>query len=71
MRLYNPNIDIVNDNGYTNVLKILSKIQILTSIKGRNSVVNLRNNDALQTQRWSCNDNCLQNLVNVQSFSRF
>ena len=49
MMLYNPNLDLVNDNVYKNlvtfcqlVLKILSKNQILTSIKGRNSVANSR-----------------------------
>ena len=46
MTLYNPNLDLVNDTVYTKfgqfVLKILSKNQILTSIKGRNSVANLR-----------------------------
>ena len=49
MKLYNPNLDLVNDNVYSNlvtfcqfVLKILSKNQILTSIKGRYSVANLR-----------------------------
>ena len=50
MTLYNPNLDLVNDNVYTKfghinfcqfVLKILSKNQILTSINGRNSVANL------------------------------
>ena len=41
IRLYNPNIDLVDDNGYKNVLKILSKNQCLASIKGSNSVVNL------------------------------
>ena len=42
MTVYNPNLDIVNDNVYTNlvqfcpyVLKIWSKNQILTPIKGR------------------------------------
>ena len=47
--IYNTNIDLVNDDVYTNlvlfcqlVLKTLSKNQILTSIKGRNSVANLR-----------------------------
>ena len=46
----NPNIDLVSDNEYKNlvkfclfILKILSKNQILTSIMGRNSVANLRN----------------------------
>ena len=49
MMLYNPNLDLVNDNVYTKfghilsfVLKILSKNQILTSIKGRYSVANMR-----------------------------
>ena len=49
MTLYNPSLDLVNDNAYTKFghilsicLKILSKNQILTSIKGRNSVANLR-----------------------------
>ena len=49
MTLYNPNLDLVNDNVYTkfgHILsirsQILSKNQILTSIKGRNSVANLR-----------------------------
>ena len=48
MMLYNPNIDLVNDNVYTMVkfcpfiLKIWSKTLILESIKGRNSVANLR-----------------------------
>ena len=64
--IYHTNVDLVNDDVYTNfrlnlsirsqdveqkpnlvlfclfVLKILSKNQILTSIKGRNSVANLR-----------------------------
>ena len=46
--IYNTNIDLVNDNVYTNlvsispfVLKILSKNQILTPIKGCNSFANL------------------------------
>ena len=46
MTLYNPNVDLVNENVYRKfgsfILKILSKNQILTSIKGRNSVANLR-----------------------------
>ena len=49
-KIYNIYVDLVNDNVYTKilvsiclfVLEILSKNQILTSIKGRNSVVNLR-----------------------------
>ena len=49
MMLYNPNLDLVNENVYAkfgHILSIssqdLSKNQILTSIKGRNSVANLR-----------------------------
>ena len=47
--LYNPSLDIINVNVYTNlvkfcplVLKILSGNEILTSIKGHNSVANLQ-----------------------------
>ena len=47
--LYNPNVDLVNDNVYKNlvkfcpfILKIWGKNLILESIKGRNSVANLR-----------------------------
>ena len=47
--IYNTNIDLVNDDVYTNlvsfcqfVLKTLSKDQNLTSIKGRNPVANWR-----------------------------
>ena len=36
------------------VLKILSGNEILTSIKGHNSVANLQKNDALQSQPRSC-----------------
>ena len=51
MMLYNPNVDLVNDNvyGIQNLvkfcpffLKIWSKNLILESIKGCNSVANLR-----------------------------
>ena len=49
MMLYKPNLDLVNDNVYTNLvkfcpfsLKICSKNLILESIKGRNSVANLQ-----------------------------
>ena len=45
----NPNIDLVSENEYKNlvkfclfILKILSQNQFLTSIKGRNSVANLQ-----------------------------
>ena len=48
--LYNPNVDLVNDNVYKKklvkfcpfILKIWSKNLILESIKGRNSVANLQ-----------------------------
>ena len=39
------------------VLKVLSKKQILTSIKGRNSVVNLRNTKIYNTNVDLVNDN--------------
>ena len=49
MTLYNPNLDIINVNVYTKfglILLILcqdiEQNEILTSIKGRNSVENLR-----------------------------
>ena len=48
-KIYNNNVDLVNDNVYTNFgLNLLIRSQdieqkqILTSIKGRNSVANLR-----------------------------
>ena len=48
-KIYNTDVDLVNDNVHTKfvsiclfVLKILSKNQILTSIKGRNAEANLR-----------------------------
>ena len=51
LTLFNPNLDIIYVNVYTKflvkfcplVLKILSGNEILRSIKGRNSVANLRN----------------------------
>ena len=49
MKLYNPNLDLINVNVYTKFGLILSILcqeieqnEILTSIKGRNSVANLR-----------------------------
>ena len=65
MTLYNPNLDLLNDNVYTKlvtfcqfVLKILSKNQILTthSIKGRNSVANLRKTIIYNTNTDLVND---------------
>ena len=51
LKLYNPNLDIINVNVYTKFSSILSigsqdilsGNEILTSIKGHNSVANLRN----------------------------
>ena len=52
--LYNPNLDLVNDDVHTKLVKfcpfihkIWSKNQILTSIKGRKSVANLKKNNDL------------------------
>ena len=49
MKLYNPNIDLINDMCIQNVvqfcplvLKILSGNEILTSTKGYNSVANMQ-----------------------------
>ena len=42
MMIYNPNVDLVHDKFCLFILKIWSKNQILESIKGRNSVANLR-----------------------------
>ena len=69
MMLYNPNVDLINDNGYTNlvkfcpfILKIWSKNQILTSIKSRNSVANLRKTTIYNTN---------VDLVNDDVYTRF
>ena len=62
--LYNPNIDLVNDNVYTKfgqilpfIHKIWSKNQILMSIKGRNSVGNLLKTNIYNTNIDLVNDN--------------
>ena len=63
--IYNTNIDLVNDNVFLQslvsfcqfVLKILSKNQILISIKGRNSVANLRKTMIYNTNVDLVNDN--------------
>ena len=56
--IYNTNIDLVNDDVYTqSVLKTLSKNQILTSIKGRNSVANLKKTKIYNTKIDLVNDN--------------
>ena len=63
-KIYNTNVDLVNDNVFKKfglfcqfVLKILSKNQILTSIKGRNSVVNLQKTMIYFTNVDLVNDN--------------
>ena len=63
-KIYNTNIDLVNDNVFTKlvsfcqfVLKILSKNQILISIKGRCSVANLRKTMIYNTNVDLVNDN--------------
>ena len=71
--IYNTNVDLVNDDVYTKfglilsirsqdifcqfVLKILSKNQFLTSIKGPNSVANLRKTIIYNTNLDLVNDN--------------
>ena len=72
MMLYNPKVDLVNDNMMMCiqnlvlfcqfVLKILSKNQILTSIKGRNSVANLRKTKIYSTNLDLVTDNVYTNL---------
>ena len=62
MTLYNPNVDLVKDNVYLVefcpfILKIWSKIQIFTSIKGHNSVANLRYTTIYNTNIDLVNDN--------------
>ena len=61
MTLYNSTIDLVNDYGYTNVLKILSKTQIRTSIN--NSVANLRKMMLHKPNVDLAMIMCIQNLV--------
>ena len=68
--IYITNVDLVNDNEYTQnlvsfcqfVLKILSKNQILTLIKGRNSVANLQKTTIYLTNA---------DLVNDDVYSKF
>ena len=66
--IYNIYIDLVNTDVYTNlvlfcqfVLKTLSKNQILTSIKGRNSVANLRKTKIYNTNLDLVTDNVYTN----------
>ena len=58
-----PDIDLVSDNEYKNlvklcpcILKIWNKTQILTSIMGRNSVVNLQKTEIYNTNVDLVND---------------
>ena len=66
--IYNPNVDLVNDDVYTKFglipsifLKILSKNQILTSIKGRNSVANFGKTKIYNTNLDLVTDNVYTN----------
>ena len=69
MMLYNPNVDLVNDNVYNLfkfcpfILKIWSKNLILESIKGRNSVANLRKKTMI--------NNTNVDLVNDNVYTKF
>ena len=64
-KIYNTNLDVVTENVYTNFGLILSirsqdiekKKKILTSIKGRNSVANLRKTTIYNTKVDLVNDN--------------
>ena len=64
-KIYNTNLDLVTDNLCIQtlvsfcqfVLKILSKNQILTSIKGRNSLANLRKTTIYYTKEDLVNNN--------------
>ena len=64
-KIYNTNVDLVNDNVFPKrlvsfcqfVLKILSKNQILMSNKGRNSVANLQKTMIYNTNVFLINDN--------------
>ena len=77
-KIYNTNIDLVKDNVFTKfglilsilniVLKILSKNQILTSIKGRNSLANLRKTTIYYAKVDLVNDNVYTNLVLIGLF---
>ena len=77
MMIYNPTLDFVNDNVYTEfglnksihqVLKILNKNWIPTSIKGRNSVANLRKMMIYNPNLDLVNDNVYTKLVSISLF---
>ena len=66
--IYNTDVDLVNDNVYTNFCLILSirsqdieQIQILTSIKGHYSVANLRKSTIYNTKVDLVDDNVFTN----------
>ena len=71
-KIYITNVDFVNDNVYTKfglnlsiyVLKIWSKIQILTPIKGRNSVANFKKNKTMI-------NNSKVDLINDSVYTKF
>ena len=69
MTLYNPIVDLVNDDVIQNlvkfcpfILKLWSKNKILTSLKGCNSIANLR-----KTTIYNFNID----LVNVKEYTKF
>ena len=70
--IYNTNIDLVNDDGHTKFGLILSissrENQILTSIKGRNSVANLRKTKITILMLILSMIMCIQNLVSICLF---
>ena len=77
MMHYNPDIDLVSDNEYTNlvkfcpfILKIWSKNQSLTSIKGRNSVANWRKTKIYYTNVDLVNSNMYTKFVNLSICSQ-
>ena len=76
MTIYNPNVNLVNDNVYIQnlvsislfVLKILNKNWILTSIKGRHSVANLWKMTIYNPNVILSMIMCIQNLVSISLF---
>ena len=81
-KIYNKNVDLVNDNVFTKfglILSIrsqdMSKNQILMSIKGRNSVANLRKTIIYNTNVDLVNDNvytkfCLNRSIRFQDIEQ-
>ena len=74
MTIYNPNVDLVNDNVYTKfgLNKSIRSKDIekknRPSIKGRNSVANLRKMKNYNPNEDLVNDLCIQNLVPISLF---